>query len=141
MKTGPYIKYPKPYRASTAGEISGRPQISEPGQVCFGITDFKSGDFRSLHGHNTWELITVDSSSEGPGYVYFDSRWWRADPGAAVFVPKGIAHAWSAGNTTGFRMIWIYGGSQEEAGRIWHVNPEEGKSISPEEERIATRWT
>ena len=37
-------------------------------------------------------------------------RWWRVDPGAAVFVPKGNAHSWSSGNTTGLSMIWIYGG-------------------------------
>ena len=141
MEARPYIKYPKPYEPGTAGEVSGTPLINEPGQVSFGVNDFKPGLFRALHGHYTWELVLVDSSSEGPGYVHFDGRWWRVDPGAAVFVPKGSAHSWSSGNTTGFRMIWIYGGARAEAGRIWYVKPEEGKCISPEEERNAPLWT
>ena len=141
MEGRPYIKYPKPYRPCTAEENSGVPFINEPGQVCFGLTDFRRGDFRALHGHHTWEMIMVDSRSEGAGYVFFEGQWWRAEPGAVVFVPKGIVHSWSAGNTTGFRMIWIYGGAQAEAGRVWHEKPEEGRSISPEEERNATVWT
>ena len=141
MEAKPYIKYPKPYKTGAEAEVSGKPLINEQGQVSFGINDFKPGIFRALHGHYTWELVLVDSSSEGPGYVYFDGHWWRVNPGAAVFVPKGIPHSWSSGNTTGFRMIWIYGGAREEAGRIWHGKPEEGKCISPEEEISAPTWT
>jgi quercetin dioxygenase-like cupin family protein len=89
MEAKPYIRYPKPYQAGAAGEVSGTPFINEPGQVSYGVNDFKPGLFRALHGHHTWELLLVDSSSEGPGYVYFDGRWWRVPPGAAVFVPKG----------------------------------------------------
>jgi quercetin dioxygenase-like cupin family protein len=141
MEAKPYIKYPKPYQPGGDAEVSGTPLIDEPRQVSFGINDFKPGIFRPLHGHHTFELILVDSSSEGPGYIHFDGRWWRVDPGAAVFVPKGSVHSWSSGNTKGFRMLWIYGGARAEAGRIWHEKPEEGKGISPEEEKNAPVWT
>jgi hypothetical protein len=97
--------------------------------------------YRKQKSSFPWELVLVDSSSEGPDYIYFDGLWWRANPGVAVFVPKESAHSWSSGNMTGFRMIWIYGGAREEAGRIWYVKPEEGKCISPEEKRNAPIWT
>ncbi len=47
----------------------------------------------------------VDSSSEGPGYIFFDSHWWRVDVGATAFIPKGYPHAWSSGNNNGFKML------------------------------------
>ena len=75
MEARPYIKSPKPYQPGATGEVSGTPLINEPGQVSLGINDFKPGLFRALHGHHTWELVLVDSSSEGPGYIYFDGRW------------------------------------------------------------------
>lgn len=140
MTARPYITYPKPKKTAGRAEVPGETFIDEPGQVCFGANDFAPGLFRALHGHHTWELVIVDSSSAGPGYIYFDGRWWRVDPGAAVFVPKGCPHAWSSGNTRGFKMLYIYGGSRAEAGRIWYVKPEEGECISLEEERNALTW-
>lgn len=141
MAVRPYITYPKPYRPGSGGSLSATPLINEPGEVSFGVIDFTAGSFRPLHGHRTWELIVVDSLSEGPGFIHFDGRWWRVDPGAAVFIPGGSVHGWSAGNATGFRMVWFYGGTREEAGRIWHGNPEEARGISPGEERNAPLWT
>ncbi len=38
-------------------------------------------------------------------------------------------------------MLWVYGGSREEAGRIWHVKARGGKGVSPEEEKDALVWT
>jgi hypothetical protein len=38
-------------------------------------------------------------------------------------------------------MLWVYGGSREEAGRIWYVKPEEARGIAPEEEKDALIWT
>ncbi len=141
MTDRPYITYRKPQKPCAKGEVPGAIFINEPGQVSFGANDFSPGLFRPLHGHHTWELIIVDGASDGPGYVNFEGRWWRVDPGAAVYVPKGCPHAWSSGETKGFRMLWVYGGAREEAGRIWHVKPEEGKAITPEEELNAPVWT
>jgi hypothetical protein len=141
MTDRPYITYPRPNKPCAKGEVPGTVFITEPGRVSFGANDFSPGLFRALHGHHTWELVIVDGGSDGPGYINFDGRWWRVDPGAAVFVPKGHPHAWSSGNTKGFRMLWVYGGAREEAGRIWYVNPEEGKAITPEEEINAPVWT
>ncbi len=141
MTDRPYITYPKPNKPGAKGEVPGAIFINEPGQVSFGANDFSPGLFRPLHGHHTWELIIVDGASAGPGYVNFEGRWWRVDPGAAVFVPKGCPHAWSSGNTKGFRMLWVYGGAREEAGRIWYVKPDEGNAITPEEELNALLWT
>ncbi|MCL5807154.1 MAG: AraC family ligand binding domain-containing protein [Deltaproteobacteria bacterium] len=145
MTDRPYITYPAPRAFSMTPavkkELTGTLFVNEPGQVSFGANDFSPGLFRALHGHHTWELIIIDGSSAGPGYTYFDGRWWRVDPGASVFVPKKCPHAWSSGNTHGFRMLWIYGGSREESGRIWYVNPEEARGISPEEEKDALVWT
>lgn len=141
MTDRPYITYPKPNKPGAKGEVPGAIFINERGQVSFGANDFSPGLFRPLHGHHTWELIIVDGASAGPGYVNFEGRWWRVDPGAAVFVPKGCPHAWSSGNTKGFRMLWVYGGAREEAGRIWYVKPDEGNAITPEEELNALLWT
>ncbi len=141
MTERPHITYPKPNKPVAKGDVPGTVFINEPGKVSFGANDFSPGLFRPLHGHHTWELIIVDGASDGPGYVNFEGRWWRVDPGAAVFVPKGCPHAWSSGNTRGFRMLWVYGGAREEAGRIWYVKPEEGRAITPEEERNALLWT
>ena len=145
MTDRPYITYPAPNKPAAKPavkkELTGTLFVNEPGQVSFGANDFSPGLFRALHGHHTWELIIIDGSSAGPGYTYFDGRWWRVDPGASVFVPKKCPHAWSSGNTNGFRMLWIYGGSREESGRIWYVNPEEARGISPEEEKDALVWT
>lgn len=141
MTDRPYITYPKSNKPGAKGEVPGAIFINEPGQVSFGANDFSPGLFRPLHGHHTWELIIVDGASAGPGYVNFEGRWWRVDPGAAVFVPKGCPHAWSSGNTKGFRMLWVYGGAREEAGRIWYVKPDEGNAITPEEELNALLWT
>ena len=38
-------------------------------------------------------------------------------------------------------MLYVYGGSKAEAGRIWYGNPEEGKCISAEEEANAPAWS
>jgi hypothetical protein len=137
----PYIAYPKRPKHDPGMTVPGETLINEPGKACFGANDFAPGLFRPLHGHHTWELVVVDGSSEGPGYIFFDGRWWRVDLGAAVFVPAKQPHAWSSGNTRGFRMLYLYGGSKEEAGRIWYGNPEEAKCISPKEEANAPAWT
>jgi hypothetical protein len=141
MTDRPYITYPIPKKPCAAPEVPGSIFINEPGRVSFGANDFSPGLFRALHGHHLWELVIVDGGSDGPGYVNFAGCWWRADPGAAVFVPARCPHAWSSGNARGFRMLWVYGGAREEAGRIWYGNPEEGKAITPEEEARALVWT
>jgi quercetin dioxygenase-like cupin family protein len=98
LTSRPYITYPKPARpAAKRGELETVTFVNEPGMVSFGVNDFLPGMFRPLHGHYTWEVIIVGDKSDGPGYVRFDGRWWRVDPGASVFVPKGYTHAWSAG--------------------------------------------
>ncbi len=141
----------RPYIADTStaailevdqfGVIFNRCHIDEPGQVSFGVKDYAPGRFVSLHHHHTWELIIIDGSSEGPGYTFFDGHWWRADPGCGVFIPKGSTHCWSSGNEQGFKMLWIYPGSHEEAGRIYDVDPETFRAITPEEEKNALVWT
>ncbi len=143
MDSRPYIVYPSADKSAAVAqtELVTKTFISEPGQVSFGVNDFVPGLFRSLHRHYTWELIIIDDSSEGPGYTFFDGHWWRADPGSSVFIPKGYSHAWSSGNDKGFKMLWVYGGSREEAGRIWDVKPEAGQPITPEEEKNALVWT
>ncbi|MBM2824906.1 MAG: AraC binding protein [Dehalococcoidales bacterium] len=143
MDARPYIVYPRANKsaAGTKTELAINTFVNEPGQVSFGVNDFVPGLFRSLHRHYTWELIIIDSSSAGPGYTFFDGHWWRAEPGSGVFVPKGCPHSWSSGNSKGFKMLWVYGGSREEAGRIWDVRPEDGQPITPEEERNALVWT
>ncbi len=143
MGARPYIVYPgatKPAEVVQA-ELVARTYISELGKVSFGVNDFVPGLFRPLHHHHTWELIIIDNSSEGSGYTFFDGHWWRAEPGSGVFIPKGYPHAWSSGNDKGFKMLWVYGGSREEAGRIWDVELEGSHPITPEEERNALDWT
>lgn len=141
MTDKPYIVYPKRPAGSPEMAVPGETLINEPGRVCFGVNDFLPGRCRALHGHYTWELVIVDGSSEGAGYIFFDERWWRVNPGAAVFVPPKYPHSWSSGNCKGFRMFYVYGGSKEEAGRIWHVPPDQGVCITPEEENNAPVWT
>ncbi|MFC1988942.1 cupin domain-containing protein [Chloroflexota bacterium] len=99
------------------------------------------GVSRGLHHHNTWEVIIVDNSSEGPGFTYFNEKWWMVDPGGTVFVPKGYPHAWSCGNNNVFKMLWIYGGTREEAGRCWEDDSKTSMVITPKEEILASRWT
>ncbi|HEY56382.1 MAG TPA: hypothetical protein G4N90_02975 [Dehalococcoidia bacterium] len=144
MSARPYIIYPdKAGRLHEAGlgEVVVKSFIDEPGQVSFGVIDFVPGWFLAPHHHHTWELIIVDSSSEGPGYTFFEEHWWRADPGSCLFVPKGYTHCWSAGNKKGFKMLWIYPGSHEEAGRIYDGDSQDFKAITPEEEGNALVWT
>ena len=141
MSAKPYIVYPDTANSAVSpeGGVVNK-YISEPDQVSFGVIDFAPGLFRALHHHHTWELIIVDNSSEGPGYTFFDGHWWRVDPGGAVFVPKGCSHAWSSGKNNGFKMLWVYGGTREEAGRVWEESFETARPITPEEERNAPRW-
>lgn len=144
MNARPYIVYPhtaRPVEAGQLGAVVVKCYVNEPGQVSFGVIDYVPGWFIALHHHRTWELIIIDHSSEGPGYTFFEGRWWRADPGSGVFLPKGCPHAWSAGRERGFKMLWIYGGSHEEAGRIYDVDPQTFQPITLEEERAALTWT
>jgi len=144
MSTKPYIIYPAtahPVEQGQLGAVSIMRFVDEPGQVSFGVIDYVPGWFIALHHHHTWELIIIDSSSEGPGYTFFGDRWWRADPGSGVFIPKGFPHAWSAGNDARFKMLWIYGDSQEEAGRVYDVDPGTFQPITREAERGALVWT
>lgn len=83
MTARPYIMYPKRPKPDPGMTVPGETLIDEPGQACFGANDFAPGLCRALHGHHTWELVIVDGSSAGPGYIQFDGRWWRVDPGAA----------------------------------------------------------
>ena len=137
-----YITYPDSASPIvTEGGIVVNRYISETGQVSLQIIDFAPGAFRAFHHHNTWEITMVDSSSEGPGYIFFDSHWWRVDVGAVAFIPKGYPHAWSSGNNHGFKMLCIYGGTREEASRTWEENLETARPITPEEERVAHRWS
>jgi quercetin dioxygenase-like cupin family protein len=126
--------------AGQVGAVEVMRYINEPGKVSFGVIDYVPGWFIATHHHRTWELIVIDGSSEGPGYTFFDGKWWRADPGSAVYLPKGVPHAWSAGSKKGFKMLWVYGGSTEEAGRIFDGNQEDFQSISVEEEQAAVPW-
>jgi len=144
MDIRPYITYPSAadtVEVHQIGEVVAKCYVNEPSQVSFGVIDYVPGWFIALHSHETWELIIIDSSSEGPGYTFFDGHWWRADPGSAVFLPKGCPHAWSSGNEKGFKMLWIYGGSHQEAGRTYHVDPEAFQPITRDEERKALTWT
>ena len=144
MSAKPYIVYPDNFevlREAELGERISKRFINEPGQVSFGVVDFVPGWFVAPHHHQTWELIIIDGSSEGPGYTFFDGHWWRADPGCGVFLPKGSTHCWSSGNKKGFKMLWIYPGSHEEAGRIYDADPETFRAITPEEEKNALVWT
>ena len=123
------------------GAVASKCYINEPLQVSFGVIDYVPGWFIALHHHHTWELIIIDNSSEGSGYTFFDGRWWKADPGSGVFIPKGCPHAWSSGNTKGFKMLWVYGGASEEASRIYDIEPQTFQPITPEEEKNAPIWT
>jgi len=122
-------------------EVVSKLFINEPGKVCFGTVDFVPGWSVAMHTHDTWEIIIVGGESEYPGYVFFYDQWWRADPGSALFVPKGLVHGWSAGNYTGFKMLWLYQGSITEAGRNWVEDYRHSPIISQEEEESALVWT
>lgn len=144
MNIRPYITYAhstKSVEVHHIGLVVAKRYINEPGQVSFGTIDYVPGWFIPLHHHHTWELIIIDNSSEGPGYTFFDGHWWKADPGSGVFIPKGYPHAWSSGNNSGFKMLWIYGGSSQEADRINDVDPEAFRPITQEEESKAVAWT
>ena len=144
MNNQPYIVSPgisAAIKEERIGELFTRLYIDKPSQLSFGIIDFVPKTAVSLHIHNTWELVLVDSISEGPGYVFFDGNWWQAAPGCGVYMPKGHPHAWSAGNNNGFKMLYIYGGSREEAGRVWTEEAKTFQPITTEEERKAILWT
>ena len=144
MTVRPYITYTNATESvgvDQIGAVIARCYVNEPGQVSFGVIDYVPGWFIALHHHHTWELIIIDSSSEGPGYTFFDSRWWRADPGSGVFIPKGHPHAWSAGNDKGFKMLWIYGGSHEEASRVYDCDQKNFQPITPSQESNCLIWT
>jgi len=144
MGTGPYIadsSIATILEVDQLGAAFNKCYINEPGQVSFGVKDYAPGRFVTLHHHHTWELIIIDSSSEGPGYTLFDGHWWRVDPGSGVFIPKGYPNAWSAGRDWGFKMLWVYGGSLEEAGRILDGDTQAFCAITPEEERNTLVWT
>jgi hypothetical protein len=140
MNQRPYITYPATGKPENVPGASSKTLVSEPGKVSYGILDFPPHFVRSLHRHNTWELIIIDSSSAGPGYVFFDRRWWRAEPGSGVFVPKNYPHAWSSGSKT-FKMLWVYGGTREEAGRVLDVPEGQFKAVTEDEEKNAPTWT
>ena len=130
MKKEPYITYSStPLEIEHINAIVSNRYINESRQVSFGVIDYIPGWVLALHHHYTWDLIIIDSSSNGPGYVSFKGCWWKAEPGSAVFIPKGFPHAWSSGNKKGFKMLWIYGGSVEEAGRLYDINPKLFKPI------------
>ena len=143
MNEQPYMIYPD--TATEHGEpgvkVISKLFVNEQEKVCYGTVDFVPGWSVALHSHNTWELIIVGGESEGPGYVFFHDQWWRADPGSALFVPKGFVHGWSSGNNNGFKMLWIYEGSVEEAGRNWVKDYRPSPLISPAEEKAALIWT
>jgi len=144
MSIKPYITYPGitgSAEVQQVGEVVTKCYVNEPGQVSFGVIDYIPGWFIALHSHQTWELIIIDSSSESPGYTFFDGHWWKADPGSAVFIPKTYPHAWSSGNKKGFKMLWIYPGSHQEAGRTYHLDTETFQPITPGEEGKAPIWT
>ena len=144
MDTRPYITYTSAIdtiEVQQIGEVVAKCYVNEPGQVSFGVIDYVPGWLIALHHHYTWELIIIDNSSEGPGYTFFDSRWWRADPGSGVYIPKGYPHAWSAGNDHGFKMLWIYGGSDEEASRVYDCDYREFQPITPNQESDCPIWS
>jgi hypothetical protein len=143
MKQQPYIIYPsegKHVEAGQVGEVVNTCYIDEPGQVSFGVIDYVPGWSIPLHHHTTWELIIIDKSSADSGYTFFDGRWWRAEPGCGVFLPKGCPHAWSCGNSKGFKMLWVYGDSAKKAGRIYDCDPASFQGITEEQERNAGIW-
>jgi quercetin dioxygenase-like cupin family protein len=141
MNNKPYITYlSKPLEIQKIDSVLSKCYVNEVGQVSFGTIDYIPGWFIALHHHYTWELIIIDCSSAGPGYTLFNGCWWRAEPGSAVFIPKGFSHAWSSGNDKGFKMLWVYGGSHEEADRLYDVDPQIFQPISQEEERSVFAW-
>ena len=144
MKQQPYIIYPsegKQVEAGRVGEVVNTCYIDEPGQVSFGVIDYVPGWRIPLHHHTTWELIIIDKSSAAPGYTLFDGRWWTAEPGCGVFLPRGYPHAWSCGNSKGFKMLWVYGDSAEKAGRIYDCDPASFQAITEEQEMNASIWS
>ncbi len=144
MSDKPYVIYPESsvqVEVGRLGSVINRCFINEPNQASFGVIDYVPGWYIAPHHHRTWELIVIGADSAGPGYTFFENRWWLATPGSATFFPKGYPHAWSAGNDKGFKMLWIYGGSHEEAGRIYDGNTEDFKPITREQERNAQVWT
>jgi hypothetical protein len=38
-------------------------------------------------------------------------------------------------------MLWIYAGSYQEAGRVWHEDNDLSHAITPDEEKNAWMWT
>ena len=141
MNKEPCITYPsKPLVIQRIDNVINKCFINENKQVSFGVIDYVPGWFIALHHHHTWELIIIDSSSAGSGYVLFRGCWWQAEPGSAVFIPKGFPHAWSSGNKKGFKMLWIYGGSHQEAGRLYDIDPQFFQPITREEEKKALTW-
>ena len=142
MSNKPYITYPtNPLSTQHVGTVITKAYINEAGQVSFGVIDYIPGWYIPVHHHNTWELIIIDASSPYSGFVWFDGLWWRAEPGSSVFVPRGFPHAWSSGNSKGFKMLWVYGGAHEEAGRVFDGNPDAFKPISRKEEKAAAKWS
>ena len=126
--------------AASLGSIVNLGFVNEAGQVSSGQIDYQPGMFIAPHRHHTWELILVGPGSASAGYVWAQEQWWKAPPGSHVFLPKGMVHAWSCGNQAGFVMLWIYGGSREEAGRIYVGDPEAFRPITAEQQREARIW-
>ena len=85
MATKPFItNQARPAETGHIGDVISKTYLNQPGQVSFGTIDYSPGWFISLHHHDLWELIIIDGSSAGPGFVMFDGRWWRAAPGSAA---------------------------------------------------------
>jgi len=129
-----------PAESKEIGHVLSQTWVNEAGVVSFGTINYVPGWYIAPHHHDIWELIIIDRSSPAAGFVYLDSRWWRAEPGSAVFIPRGVIHAWCSGNDQGFLMLGIYSGSTEEAGRHYDVDPRKFRAITREEERQAALW-
>jgi hypothetical protein len=135
--------YPYTVTPETAKEVkmegltSVKIYIEEVGEFCYGVAIFGSGEFVPPHYHNLGEIITIDQSSDGPGFAFVNGIYRRADPGTSTYIPGGIGntHAWCAGEK-GFIMHFTYPDTAERTGR-YLVEQSDFHRVTPGEEGTA----
>ena len=135
--------YPYTITPETAKEVkmkgltSVKIYVEEVGEFCYGVAIFGPGEFVPPHYHDLGEIITIDVSSDGPGFAFVNGIYRRADPGTSTYIPRGVenTHAWCAGER-GFIMHFTYPDTAERTGR-YLVERDDFKPITPEQERAA----
>ena len=140
--TNPYTITSETARAvEMQGLTSVKIYVEEIGEFCYGVAIFSPREFVPPHYHNLGEIITVDARSDGPGFVFVNGIYRRADPGTTTYIPGGIehTHGWCAGEK-GFIMHFTYPDTADRTGR-YLVERDDFHPITHQQAHIAEPLT